>query len=296
MPRCYWKVDSPNSFGRPRAVHMTMSWATDTLVESAFADALDDDFKSCERDLLTLVRMANHEDAQPAMEAGILASNRRQMVALAAWKVVRIRPEPVTYKMAERVVDEIGAPRSPQYLLQAQFVESLRIRGSSNALALRGVLGRTFVDDVAYDWWLADQLRRARIAYQAMAAKPQFGLQAKMRLDQSLTGVDPQDREWLRIPISTTTRQLAVTRLVRLGVALMRARDANSKFPRALPDLGDQTIDPFTDKPFLYESTGNGFTVSLGRWDGKPRSPWLVYPARSSPVPPNPDAPKSPAR
>jgi hypothetical protein len=121
----------------------------------------------------------------------------------------------------------------------------------------------------------ADYIRDWRVAFDNLPKDPEdfTGYEAallKALKDSKTPGWVAEDTfgsQDLTISIMyRRTERLADRRIAKVSLELLKDRMQTGQLPAKLPDLGTDSIDPFTGKPLIYKTVGKGFMVySVGR-------------------------------
>ncbi|MBI1755532.1 MAG: hypothetical protein HYR64_00305 [Fimbriimonas ginsengisoli] len=266
------------------------------LCQSAVLEALDGNWNAATDDLLAVARMSKHLRDQPFVIAGLVSVSFRSMAESAAWQIAQSRPEEPAFVLADRLVQELGPP------------PSLRREIGSDVVALRadadGGRPPPRLEDVPDPTMGIPALRYEAFAacielvvrqHKAAMADPEYGPQAKARLEQVEAWADERkDLAHVIASAFASTTPMTIhyfsvsegkVRALRAGVALLRARAQDGRFPDALPDMGKDGIDPLADQPWFYRREGDGFRLesTVKRKVGGKDVPevYLLFPRRA---------------
>ncbi|MBI1755531.1 MAG: hypothetical protein HYR64_00300 [Fimbriimonas ginsengisoli] len=243
------------------------------LAKAALIEALDGNFGSAHEDFAAIARVSRQVARQPFGFAGLEAALLRVILCDAAWRIIRIRPEEPALAMVERVLGELGPPPSLRNEIGAEVVVLLVSVRTNEAIGRLEGTPTPIVDLPVFRFEAyAMSVKALRDEFKAAMQDPEYGPRARQRFLDVEKGVDrsldPRSKlATLMVfgfskTIMSYTRSLAMARAVTVGVSLMRSRARAGRFPEALPKLGENGIDPLTEKPWVYRREGDGFRLA----------------------------------
>jgi len=292
MPRVDWNRHWEAEFQLLFPEYSSLRFFAKALAGRAILNSRDGHVGPSLDDIQTMFGMANHAGQEPMLISFLVQASTEGITENAMEKVLNAKVEDKDLDRAAAMIHNLHDLPNPRFwlggelVMQRQTIHSIRssadVPGSSD---LSGSSGGDSGDQgpelSSIDWLLKDPgYRRAweakAIHYvrRAHAAIPERNPSlselrtALGRVDDDIAADNSLENKFNQMFLSVFAnsgdayiRALAKRRMMAVSIAALKIWKSTGTPPSSLPDLGSDSIDPFSSRPLGYKHSKSGFKV-----------------------------------